>query len=184
MDTIRTLPSGNKASACIGLGSNLGDSLTLVYQAWEELGRHPNIEPIALSPPFRSEPVGMASSNWFVNAAALIRCNLDPASLLAVLQNIEHRFGRRRDPALKGYQDRTLDLDLLLYDQLIREEADPILPHPAMHERLFVLEPLALIAPDFIHPVLGLSVMELRNDLWKKENQPPLEKLNWPVGRR
>ncbi len=131
--------------ACIGLGSNLGQSRTLLKEAWQSLGQHPEVNLQTLSSPYRTRPVGMESSHWFINAVGRLHTTLPPETLLDLLLETEQKFGRVRYPELEGYQDRTLDLDLLLFADSIIQSERLILPHPAMHERLFVLIPLAEI---------------------------------------
>lgn len=129
-------------TACIGLGSNLGPSMNILRAAWSALQETPGVQARRLSSPYRSRPVGMDSPHWFINAVGLIRTFLAPMPLLHRLQALEAQFGRERDPLVSGYQDRTLDLDLLLYDGLHLDSSQLILPHPRMGERCFVLEPL------------------------------------------
>ena len=166
--------------AGIGLGSNQGDSIEILQTAWQRLQSHPSIYPVALSAPYRSQPVDMVSTSWFVNAAALVRTTLPPYDLLRELQAIETRYGRVRPEQATGYQDRTLDLDLLFYDELIFEADDLIIPHPRMHQRLFVLEPLAEIAGDRVHPQRGKHIRELLLDLKKIDNNQIVERMRWP----
>ena len=166
--------------AGIGLGSNLGDSLEILQSAWRQLQEDPAIAAVALSSPYRSQPVGMVSANWFINAAALVRTTLAPHALLHVLQRIETRCGRDRSGQSTGYQDRTLDLDLLWYDDLIFRSGDLIIPHPRMRERLFVLEPLAEIMGERILPLSGKSVRELLLGLKKSETNQIVDRVCWP----
>ena len=135
---------------------------------------------MALSSPYRSEPVGMVSANWFVNAAAVIRTTCSPLDLLEQLHTIEARHGRNRQSGLQGYQDRTLDLDLLLFDDLRITSGKLILPHPRLRERLFVLAPLAEIASDIIDPDTGLSIEALLALGHDTLHNQQVAKFSWP----
>jgi 2-amino-4-hydroxy-6-hydroxymethyldihydropteridine diphosphokinase len=170
---------GEFHEAAIGFGSNLGQSCAIMQAAWQDLQAHPDIFPWALSSPYRSHPIDMDSANWFVNAVALIRTRLTPHSLLHLLQTIEARYGRLRNPQVQGYQDRTLDLDLLLYDELILQDDQVIIPHPRMEQRLFVLEPLAEIAGARNHPLSRKTMNALCADLKKNVGNQIVEKLSW-----
>lgn len=103
----------------------------------------------------------MESEHWFINAVGQLTTTLSPETLLDLLLKTEQQFGRVRNPELAGYQDRTLDLDLLLYDEMTIQTNRLTLPHPAMHKRLFVLIPLAEIDRKILHPVLQQTVGEL-----------------------
>ncbi|HXP32156.1 MAG TPA: 2-amino-4-hydroxy-6-hydroxymethyldihydropteridine diphosphokinase [Stellaceae bacterium] len=108
---------------------------------------------------YRSAPEPRSDQPWFVNAVAVLETGLDPPALLALFHRIEARFGRRR---AQPNEARPLDLDLLAYDDLVRAGPEgPILPHPQLHQRAFVLLPLREVAPDWRHPRLGRSVNEL-----------------------
>jgi len=165
--------------ACIGLGSNLGQSRRLLLEAWRTLDEQPGIAVQTLSAPCRTKPVGMDSPNWFINAAGLLRTSLAPEDLLKRLLAAEQQFGRVRRPELPGWQDRTLDLDLLLFEQRIMRTERLILPHPALHQRLFALAPLAEIAPQFRYPLLNKTVAELLAELEQQTAAEELERTGW-----
>ncbi len=107
----------------------------------------------------------MESEHWFINGVGELQTSLSPMELLTLLLRIEKEFGRRRDPDSTGHQDRTLDLDLLLYDDLIIDDPLLVVPHPGMHSRMFVLAPLAGLAPKLKHPTLHLTMTALKNNL-------------------
>ncbi|NIA05013.1 MAG: 2-amino-4-hydroxy-6-hydroxymethyldihydropteridine diphosphokinase [Proteobacteria bacterium] len=168
-------------TAYIGLGSNLGDSLQILRQAWLRLGQEPAIRPAALSSPYRTEPVAMASQHWFVNAVACLQTSMPPRDLLHTLLATEKEFGRTRGGnRAPGYQDRILDLDLLLYDDLICNTTTMTLPHPEMHRRLFVLAPLREIAPDCVHPLFRRTAAALLTDLAGARRHPVVQRISWP----
>lgn len=155
-----TVPDSTRLqTACIGMGSNLGDSRKLLLDAWSAIGAIQGVHAIGLSRPYITEPVGMQSSNRFVNAAALVRTVLTPQVLLEHLLRIEHGAGRLR-PGRTGYFDRTLDLDLLLYQESVMNSESLVLPHPRMLDRLFVLQPLAEVAATVVHPLSGKTIEE------------------------
>jgi len=165
--------------ACIGLGSNLGPPRRLLLDAWRALAEDPRIEPLRLSSPWCTKPVGMDSPHWFINAAGLLRTSLPPEALLDVLLATEQQFGRVRFPEREGWQDRTLDLDLLLVGGCVLRTERLILPHPSLHERFFALAPLAEIAPQLLHPVLHKTVAELLAELEPKTAAGDAEQVSW-----
>lgn len=116
---------------------------------------------LSLSSPYRSEPVGVETDHWFVNAVGAIETKLPPDELLNRMLAIERELGRDRSKGI----DRTIDLDLLYYNDLILMTPQLVLPHPEIQNRLFVLSPLAEIAPDHIHPKLEKSTSMMRKEL-------------------
>jgi len=146
--------TGNEpaAIAYIGLGSNLANPLVQVRQALIELESIPGTRVTARSSLYRTSPVGYLEQPDFINAVASVQTTLKPQALLAALLAIENRHGRRR--AMRN-APRTLDLDLLLYGEEVFDQDGLTLPHPRLHERAFVLAPLAEIAPEAVVPGMG-----------------------------
>lgn len=115
---------------------------------------------LALSDFYETEPWGFESENIFLNAAVMLETSFTPQELLAVTQQIEVEMGRK-EKSQDSYHDRIIDIDILMYDELVMQTAELTLPHPLMHERKFVLEPLAEIAPNVIHPVINKTISSL-----------------------
>jgi 2-amino-4-hydroxy-6-hydroxymethyldihydropteridine diphosphokinase len=141
-----------KVQAFIGLGANLGDPLAQVRGAIAEIARFPRTRLVASSSLYRSAPVGVGPQPDFINAVARVETALSARELLEELLTTEARSGRER-PAPGA--PRTLDLDLLLYGDQVIEEPGLVVPHARMHERAFVLLPLAEIAADAVIPGKG-----------------------------
>ena len=151
------------ATAYIGLGGNLGDRRAFLNRALEALRGRPGVEVTRVSSVYETAPVGGPPGQGpYLNAVAELRAELDPDALLGVLLEIESTLGRVRT---ERDGPRTLDLDLLLYGDVVRDDARLTLPHPRLHQRLFVLKPLAEIAPGLIHPILRRTVADLFSDL-------------------
>jgi 2-amino-4-hydroxy-6-hydroxymethyldihydropteridine diphosphokinase len=153
---------GVKKLAAIALGSNLesrfGDREANLWEAVERVRELGEVK--AVSSAYETEPVGYVDQPSFLNAALLLETSLEPTELMRALLEVEQAMGRERAGAVvKG--PRVIDLDLLLYGKVVMNTTELTLPHPAMMERRFVLEPLAEIAPELVHPVLGLTVGEM-----------------------
>jgi 2-amino-4-hydroxy-6-hydroxymethyldihydropteridine diphosphokinase len=144
-------------AAAIALGSNLGDSRSILGGAIERLQSHPQIELIAVSSWYRTRPVGPPQPDY-LNGCATIQTSLEADKLLADLHAIEAEFGRVRE---QHWGARTLDLDLLLYERQIIDTPSLQVPHPRMTERAFVLIPLAEIVPTWIEPRSGCAIADL-----------------------
>jgi 2-amino-4-hydroxy-6-hydroxymethyldihydropteridine diphosphokinase len=159
---VREGGAAREESPCVlvALGSNLGDRLATLLAAIEELDRLPMTRVERRSRFIETAPEGPPGQGPYLNGAARLRSGLEPRPLLEALLAIEHRHGRRR-AAEPPQGPRTLDLDLLLHGERVIREGDLIVPHPRMHTRRFVLEPLAEIAPEAMHPLLGASVESL-----------------------
>jgi 2-amino-4-hydroxy-6-hydroxymethyldihydropteridine diphosphokinase len=135
----------------VGVGANLGDARATLARAVDALGALPQTRLVAVSRLYRSAPVD-AQGPDFVNAVVELRTGLTPRDLLSALHAIEHAHGRERP---HRNAPRTLDLDLLLYGQRVVEVPGLTVPHPRLHERAFVLRPLADLAPGLEHPLRG-----------------------------
>ena len=138
--------------AYIALGANLGDPAATVRAAFGALANLPDSRVLRCSSLYRTAPVGIADQPEFINAAAVLETLLAPEALLDALLDVEHRFGRIR---AERNGPRTLDLDILLYDDRVLDLPRLTLPHPRLHLRAFVLQPLAELAPQLAIPGRG-----------------------------
>jgi len=169
-------------TAYVGLGSNLGNCRENLLQAWTRLGEVRGVKLLALSSPYRSEPVGMESTNWFINAVGSLQTSLQPEELLGEMLAVEASLGRKR--GLQGDpEDRTVDLDLLYWDDRVCNDPRMILPHPEIARRLFVLLPLAEIGPQLKHPVSGKTSLEMLQEYMAeqtgKASSPRVQEVSW-----
>lgn len=158
----------------IGLGGNLGDRMAHLQEALR--GMAPYIRLDAVSRVYGTDPVGFLDQGEFLNAVVRGETTLSPEDLLARLKAIEADMGRRPGPQ-NG--PREIDLDVLLYDELVRDTPAPALPHPRMHERAFVLRPLADIAPEAVIPGQG-TVRDLLSRLTEQGTRVWPQKLDLP----
>ncbi len=149
--------------AYIALGANLGDREANIRSALDKLNRTPGVAVTKVSPLMENPAVGgPPDSPAFLNAAAQFLTSLSAPALLNRLLEIEHEIGRIRR---EKWGPRPIDLDLLLYDDQVLKVPGLTLPHPLMHQRRFVLEPLAQIAPEAMHPILKRTIADLLHDL-------------------
>lgn len=155
------LPAG-KVSVLLGLGSNLGGRREFIERAARLIDEIEGVELKSISSLIETEPVGGPPQGRYLNGAAELETALEPRDLLARLQEVEAELGRVRK-VLNG--PRNIDLDILLFGDLVVEAGDLVLPHPRMCERAFVLEPLNEIAPGRVHPIKRKSIEELLGEL-------------------
>lgn len=144
--------------AFISIGSNTGDKPLNCRKAFELLSGNPAIAVVKKSSFYETQAWGYKDQPSFVNAAAEIATSLTPDELLAHLKSVESAMGRTET---FRWGPRVIDLDIIFYDGLVMDTAALTIPHPEAHERAFVLIPLAEIAPEFVHPVLKKTILEL-----------------------
>lgn len=157
------------AIAYLSLGSNKGDRIGFVQQATSLLNATNGISLIRTSAFYESEPWGMEAETWFVNAVVEVKTTLSPQSLLTECQRIEAQLGRKRIEGEKGYQDRTIDIDILFYNKEIINDENLVIPHKFLHLRAFTLVPLLELIPNFEHPILHKTITQLHDDLENPE---------------
>ena len=177
------------ATVFIGVGSNEGDRLAIISSAIKQLGCFPGIAVTQMATILETEPIG-PPQGAYLNTVVEVETTVSPRELLAILKRLEQTFGRSlprsrhflasgegagsvgRVPNAVRWGPRPLDFDILLYGDQVVREADLVIPHERLHERRFVLEPLAQLAPELVHPVLGKTIRELlansRQQLAKK----------------
>ncbi|HJU10605.1 MAG TPA: 2-amino-4-hydroxy-6-hydroxymethyldihydropteridine diphosphokinase [Candidatus Binataceae bacterium] len=152
--------------AFVGLGTNLGDRAANYRQAIQRISKLPETRIVRHSSIYETEPVGDAGG-LFLNGVVELETAMSPDDLMRRLLAIEHAMGRKRSVERKKigphrtYQPRTIDLDLLFFDSEVIRSPSLIVPHPRLHERRFVLAPMAELAPALIHPDLNISISEL-----------------------
>jgi len=149
--------------AFLSIGSNMGDKLTHCRFAIASLERLPGATVSGRSAFYRTAPVDYTNQDWFINAAVRLATVLEPLALLKAARTIENAAGRVRGPI--RYGPRTLDIDLLFFDDAVIHLPELEVPHPRLHKRRFVLQPVCDIEPEFIHPVLGCTVRSLLDQL-------------------
>lgn len=147
---------------CLSVGSNIGEREDYLDQAAEQLAKHPKIRIREVSEWHETEPYGYTDQPRFLNGCITLQTTCSPAGLLRITQAIEQRAGRKREIR---WGPRTLDIDILFYDDLVMGSEELVIPHPEIELRSFVLEPLCEIAPWYRHPVSGKTVRQLLDEL-------------------
>lgn len=146
-------------SVVVLFGSNSGDRLHYVKKAIQqieaEVGKITNISPL-----YESEPWGFDDETWFINGVLIVETELEAENVLSKLLSIENSLGRRRTDS-ERYESRTIDLDILLYNEIILESENLVIPHPRLHKRRFTLLPLNDLLPDFVHPKLNKTISQI-----------------------
>ncbi len=157
--------------AYLSLGTNLGNKEENLHAAMqlieEQIGNS-----VSQSALYISAPWGFTSENSFLNNAVAVETTLNPSELLHTTQDIERTLGRTHKTVSRQYSDRLIDIDILFYDSLVMDTPALTLPHPLLHQRLFVLSPLAEIAPTLRHPILQKTIHTLHHELLAKEQTP------------
>jgi 2-amino-4-hydroxy-6-hydroxymethyldihydropteridine diphosphokinase len=153
------------ATACLGLGTNLGDRPRNLARAADAIAALPGVDLTALAEPIETPPMGPQDQGPFLNSAATLETAMDPHALHAALQQIELDLGRAPVAERTHWGPRLIDIDLLLFGERVIATEALTVPHPGMHERGFVLRPLATLAPDAVHPIRRKTVAQLLAEL-------------------
>ena len=148
----------NEKTAYLGLGTNLGDREQNLVQAVNALNAGPELAVLRTSGIYETAPWGLTNQPDFLNTAAEISTTLSPRQLLDRIKDLEHQSGREAGPR---FGPRLIDIDILLFGDLVVDEPDLRIPHASLHLRAFALVPLAELTPDSVHPVLGITIAKL-----------------------
>ena len=152
----------------LSLGSNIDDRISYIQQATLQLGALDGTEIVRTSAFYETEPWQMDSKNWFVNAIVQISTSLSPEELLIVINRIESQLGRERS-GKREFTDRTIDIDILFFDDKLINTEKLVIPHRFFHRRACMLVPMLEIAQDFVHPLFKKTVSELYDELENPE---------------
>ena len=156
-------------TAIISVGSNIGDKQDNCQKGIDRLMASGNAFLVKASRFYRTSPVDYLDQDWFVNAAVKIETLLKPLELLEVLKAVQQQCGRTKSGIRFG--PRVLDLDIIFYDRLVMRSPMLEIPHPRMHKRRFVLQPICDIDPNIVHPLLNISLKSLLNQLGDNEQE-------------
>ncbi|MDP2949156.1 MAG: 2-amino-4-hydroxy-6-hydroxymethyldihydropteridine diphosphokinase [Chloroflexota bacterium] len=167
------------AAVYVGLGANVGNRLANLRMALDRLGTLARVE--GVSSLYETAPVGVSDQPPFLNAVCRIATGLEPAALLRFLKSVEWEIGRR--PGGQAWGPRPIDLDILLYGERVMDTGELQVPHPRLAERAFVLVPLAELAPELRHPLLGKTMGELRASVGE-EGVREIAPWGWETGGR
>ena len=152
----------------LSLGSNKGDRIGYVQQAASLLGMNEEISIVRSSAFYETEPWNMNTKTWFVNAVIEIKTKYSARELLTICQEIEKKLGREHKTT-SNYEDRTIDIDILFYNNDVINEENLVIPHKYVHLRAFNLVPMMELDADYVHPVLNKSIVEMHSDLENPE---------------
>lgn len=155
--------------AYLCLGSNIEDRVSYIQQATNLLVETKLVNIIRTSALYETEPWGNQDQPWFLNAVIEVKTSLEPKELLDLCLNVEHKLGRNRENAEK-WCARKIDIDILLYGDLIYEDDRLVIPHSRMHERAFALVPLLELIPEYVHPKYKKSLIDLHEGLENPED--------------
>ena len=161
----------NEKTAYLGLGTNLGDRDQNLAQAVNALNAGPELAVLRTSGIYETAPWGLTNQPDFLNTAAEISTTLSPRQLLDRIKDLEHQLGREAGPR---FGPRLIDIDILLFGDLVVDEPDLRIPHASLHLRAFALVPLAELTPDSVHPVLGITIAKLAGQVDGLEGVKPL----------
>jgi 2-amino-4-hydroxy-6-hydroxymethyldihydropteridine diphosphokinase len=165
----------------VAVGANLGDREATFAAVIRALESEADLLLVGASTVYETEPIGPGDQEPYLNAVIGLRSWLSPTALLACLQRIEARFGRDRSATAVRWGPRTLDLDLLFYGERVIELPELIVPHPRVHERAFVLMPLAELAPSLVHPLIGATIAAIAEGLVESADVRPWRRPEgWP----
>jgi len=158
------------ALALLGLGSNVGDKVGNIRQALRLIGEVCTLKRVSRF--YKTAPVGYVKQDWFINCAAEVDYDSTPLSLLKSLKSIEDELGRVE--AVR-FGPRVIDIDILFFSDQIVDESVLRVPHPRLHERLFVLAPLMDLSPDFVHPILKKTVRQMHSEVESQGGVEPAD---------